>query len=115
MELATPSSHASPSKTSGEQLFPKGPARQKKTPKPLRRRSWLKRSANGLHRKSPLRRSSPLKKRVGSDAASFRPEDVQAVHGSDLACFLNGTRHHLEKHHVLGRGELFGIRPGDPR
>jgi hypothetical protein len=98
---------------SGGLLFPKT-RRLKKPRKPLTRRSWPRSSRKPL-RKTPLRRSSPLKKRLTPDPAGFREADVRAVFGAFPRCPLTGKRTRLDRHHILGRGMLFGIRPRDPR
>lgn len=49
------------------------------------------------------------------DPASFREEDMTAVYGPYKVCFqtaLGGTAADpVDDHHIMGRGEAFGIRP----
>jgi hypothetical protein len=98
----------------GNLLFPKTP-RPIKPRLSLRRLTPLKRGTKPL-RRSPLpRRSSPLKKRAAPDPAVFRDADVRAVFGTCPRCPLTGEQKAVDRHHVLGRGQLFGMRPGDPR
>jgi hypothetical protein len=88
----------------------------------LKRRTPLKRSNKGLGRRVPLARSTkpiprgkplqrsakPIRKRMTTDPASFRDEDIIAVHGPSPSCLQTGKRpspqFQVEKHHVLGRG-----------
>ena len=47
------------------------------------------------------------------DQASFRPSDIEAVHGRDIVCFQTAKRDSfaqpIDAHHILGRGN-----PRDP-
>lgn len=52
---------------------------------------------------------------MSKDNASFRQADVEACYGNRPRCILSGTWQWVDGHHVLGRGELFGIKPGDRR
>lgn len=50
------------------------------------------------------------------DPASFDAEQVQAVYPPGFRrCFLGSKIGTCDKHHVLSRGEIMGIRLADPR
>lgn len=50
-----------------------------------------------------------------SDLASFNDADVMLVFGVSPQCILTHSNQGVEKHHILGRGFDFGIRPDDER
>lgn len=76
-------------------------------------RSFPKPEPRGPKPRKPIRRSA-IKRKVSKDLAALRQADVFAVWGMDIRCVFTTARV-IEMHHVLGRGELFGIRTDDPR
>jgi hypothetical protein len=67
----------------------------------------------GKKPRKPIRRSA-IKRRVTKDPAAIRQADVFAVYGFDIRCVFTTARV-IELHHILGRGELFGIKMDDLR
>jgi hypothetical protein len=53
---------------------------------------------------------------MGYDPASFDEEQKQAVYPPGIRrCFITAKAGQADAHHVLGRGNFFGIRLADPR
>ena len=50
-----------------------------------------------------------------TDPASFRNGDVEAVYHGRALCPLTLHWQFVDPHHILGRGEDFGIKKDDPR
>lgn len=49
------------------------------------------------------------------DEATFNEGDLARVYGDQPICLLTLSNVRVEKHHILGRGSDFGIRPKDER
>ena len=88
---------------------PKQPKRGPKPRKPIARRT-------PLSRRSPLQRVSDevRTKQAVTDPASFRQADIAAVFAPSPLCLFT-LASDPDLHHILSRGELFGIGPRHER